>query len=289
VKPLNSASQPDRIHFGDVVEIDELGGFDFDWRGNLNPDGYLDKFTKVAEPIFALCKTPTELEEIIRAAYGRSLRDPQVVVRILDRSQRPLAILDGAIKQPMRLQIRRPVRLNELLVIGGGITDRASGEISILRPAFQSCEADGDTTVSISIRVEDILGGKAEANANILPGDIVTVGVVQSVYVVGGVNRPGRIDWREGATVTRVVASAGGVSDRGISGKVSIFRREAAGEKVIEADLARIVAGDEKDIEISPLDVIDVPFKGASRQDRPVFGGPTEGALPRSLPIRVID
>ena len=284
-----SPSSTDRIHFVDVVEIDELGGFDFDWRGSLNPEGYLDKFTKVAEPIFALCKTPTELEELVRKAYGRTLREPRVSVRILDRSQRPLAILDGAIRQPMRLQIRRAVRLSELIVIGGGLIDRASGEISILRPALQSCEDSADSTSSISVRVNDILSGNPEANPRILPGDIVTVGVVQSVYVLGGVNRPGRIDWREGSTVSRAVASAGGVSDRGVRGKVSIFRKGPPGEKVIEADLARIVAGDEKDIEILPLDIIDVPFKGAPPQTRPVLGGPTETSLPRSLPIRVVN
>ena len=281
----------EKIHFGDLVEIDELGGFDFDWRGRMNPEGYLDGFTKIADPVFALCKSPEELAEAVRAAYSRTLRDPKVTVRILDKGQRPVAIFDGAIRQPMRLQIRRTVRLTELAAISGGFTDRASGEISILRPPHQSCETSGDSAQLISVQISDILAGKPEANLNVLSGDIVTVKTVEPVYVIGGVNRPGKVDWRQGATVSRVVAVAGGVSDRGLSGRVTIFRRDATrNERIVDVDLDRVLSGKAEDPELSPFDIVDVPLRGDPKRTQPPVIGPEDAPIRReSLPLRVIN
>ena len=284
-------SASERIHIGDLIEIDELGGFDYDWRGQLNPEGFLAGFSKVTDPIFGRCKSPEELAEAIRAAYSKVLRDPRVRVRILDRSGRPPAFFEGAIKQPMRLQIRREVHLSELVVVGGGFTDRASGEVTVLRPENQSCESpEGEPTKLHSVKIADILSGDRAADLKILSGDIVTVQEVRPVYIVGGVVRPGKQDWRDGATVSRIVAAAGGVSKGGVAGKVSIFRRESGVSKVIDADLDAIIDGAAEDIKINPLDIIDVPLKGeARRSDPPVVEDQVIRTDRRVLPVRVID
>jgi len=279
----------EKIHVGDLIEVDELGGFDYDWRGRLNPEGFLDGFTKIVDPVFGLCKTPTQLAEAIRETYAKTLRDPKVVVRILDRSQRAVAIFDGAVRQPMRLQIRRPVKLTELAVISGGFTDKASGEITVLRPPNQSCDSTESTTTVRKIRISEILSGDPAADMFIRSGDIVTVELVESVYVIGGVNRPGRLDWREGATLSRVVAAAGGVSGRGVSGNVSIFRRDASGSIVINADLDKVISGAAKDIDIRPSDIVDVPLRGQPKRMTPPVAETSEVAQRQQLPLRVIN
>ncbi|MDI1241227.1 MAG: SLBB domain-containing protein [bacterium] len=286
------ADQPsdDLIHPGDLIEVDELGGFDYDWRGRLNPEGFLDGFTKIVDPIPALCRSPEQLAEAIRETYAKTLRDPRVIVRILDRSRRPLAILDGAIRQPMRLQIRRPVKISELAVVSGGFTDKASGEITILRPPNQSCDSPVTTTTVIKIRISEILAGNHEADIRVRSGDIVTVESVEPVYVTGGVNRPGRLDWREGATLSRIVAAAGGVTNRGVSGNVTIYRRVASDGQIIDADLDRVTSGKVDDVEILPFDIIDVPVRGArKRTSPPVVENVETGGRQQPLPLRVIN
>lgn len=286
-----SVSPTDRIHPGDLIEIDELGGFDYDWRGRLNPEGFLAGFTKVADPILGRCRTTAELAETVREAYSKVLRDPQVRVRILDRSERPVAYFEGAIKQPLRLQIRREVRLRELVVIGGGLTDRASGQVTVLRPEGQSCESpDGEPTQLHTVKIADILAGDRAADLKILSGDIVTVQEVQPVYVIGGIVRPGKVDWRDGATVSRIVAAAGGVIKGGLGGSVSIFRRDSGASRVINADLDAIMDGSASDIDIRPFDIIDVPLKGQPKRTiPPVVENINAPADRRTLPIRVID
>lgn len=281
----------ERIHTGDLIEVDELGGFDYDWRGQLNPEGFLAGFSKVADPIFGRCKAPEELAEAIRLAYSKVLRDPRVRVRILNRSGRPPAFFEGAIKQPMRLQIRRDLHLRELVVIGGGFTDRASGVVTVLRPQNQSCETPQDEPTKLhTVKIADILSGDRTVDVKILPGDIVTVPEVRPVYVIGGIGRPGKQDWRQGATVSRVIAAAGGVAKGGVAGSVSIFRRESGASKIIDADLDAIIDGSTPDIEVSPFDIIDVPLKGRPKRTLPpVVDDQSVRPDRRALPVRVID
>lgn len=278
------------IHLGDVIEVDELGGFDYDWRGRLNPEGFLDGFSKIVEPIYGLCRSPQQLADAIRESYSKTLRNPKVTVRILDRSQRPEAIFDGAIHQPLRLQIRRFVQLSELAVISGGFTDRAGGEITLLRPPNRSCGSRASEATVTKVRIAEILAGNPEANLTVRSGDIVTVESVKPVYVIGGVNKPGRIDWREGATLSRVVAAAGGVSNRGVAGAVSVYRRVGGESLVIEADLGAVVSGNSDDIGILPSDIIDIPFRGTPKRSAPpVVESVEPSGRKQPLPLRVID
>lgn len=285
-------SPSDRVHQGDLIEIDEVGGFEYDWRGRLNPEGFLDGPTRVSEPIFARCKTTSDLAETVARDYAKVLRDPKVTVRILDRSERALAYLDGAIKQPQKLQIKRDVFLNELIVIGGGFTDKTSGDITVFRPDGVSC--DGNETGGpkvINLKVSDILAGKPASNPKIVSGDIVTILSVQPIYVIGGVDSPGKAAWRDGMTVARAVAAAGGVSDRGVERRATIYRRDGTGSRSIEIDLTKISAGISPDEPLKPYDIIDVPMKGAAKRLLPpvIEDADNRPSRLRSAPLRIID
>jgi protein involved in polysaccharide export with SLBB domain len=133
------SDQANLVHFGDLLEVDVVGSYDYDWRGSLTPEGYLDGFDTIENQIYALCQTEGDLSAAVEKELAKTLRDPKVEVRILDRSNRAVAYLSGAVRSPKRFQIKRNVHLNELLVLSGGITDRSSGEISIFRPANLNC------------------------------------------------------------------------------------------------------------------------------------------------------
>ncbi|HLM60437.1 MAG TPA: hypothetical protein VK308_06525, partial [Pyrinomonadaceae bacterium] len=136
----NSKKESNPVHPGDLVEVDVIGSIEYDWRGTLTPEGFLEGGDYIENPIYALCRNEEEIALDIAKAYGKILRDPKVVVRILDRSNRPLALLYGAVKTPQRFQLKRPVFLNELLIVAGGLTEKISGEIQIFRPKNLSCQ-----------------------------------------------------------------------------------------------------------------------------------------------------
>ena len=297
-----SAVQAELVHFGDLIEVDFVGSYEHDWRGTITPEGFLDGLDYLDQQVYALCRSEREISSEIARQYGKILREPQVAVRILDRSNRAVAFVSGAVRTPQRFQIKRPVRLNELLVLTGGITDRSSGEISIFRPPKLSCTEPkknaGDEFVkasqpggaeTINIRIAEILRGDPAANPQILSGDIVTVSEALPVYMIGGVNSPQQIPLRNELTLSRAIATAGGLSKEG-SRNVTIFRREGRESKVISADLDKIAAGADDPV-LKPFDVVDVPLKGKPARARPpvIENRRTSGLSLVGLPLRVVD
>ena len=300
------------IHFGDLIDVDVIGSFEFDWRGTLTPEGYLSGFDKIPEPIHGLCRSEAELAALIAKEYGKFLRDPRVVVKVLDRSNRPVSVLEGAVKTPQRFQIKRPVFLNELLIVAGGLNDRASGEIRIFRPQGLNCVGEkesgpndpaaggdpekfikasrGNGPVTLNIRISDLLRGDKQANPQILSGDIITVAEAPPIYVIGGVNTPKQLSSRSQFTLTRAIASAGGLAKEALE-KVVIFRRRGRDSQIIEADLKRIRAGLEADPVLEAFDIVDVSQKGREkRKTAPIVdsAGSDQGKN-AILPLRIVD
>ncbi len=307
-------SELNLIHPGDLIDIDVIGSVEYDWRGSLTPEGFLDGVDYAESPIYAFCRSEESVAAEVSKAYSRILRDPKVVVKILDRSNRPLSLLYGAVRTPQRLQIKRPILLNELLILAGGLTDKASGNIQIYRPGSLNCRnqtekpvgmnigvsvnleksaiADSDNKANyINIRTSDLLKGKKEANPQILSGDIITVQEAESVYVIGGVVNPGQVFLNGQLTLSRAVDSVGGIAKGGDDGKITVFRREAGESKIIEADLEKIRKMPADDILLRASDIVEVARRGSEKRKFPPILGTSEVGQKTApnLPLRVID
>ncbi len=294
----SATDQPtDLIHLGDLVDVDIVGSTEYDWRGLLTPEGYLDGFDDLPEPIFAKCRSEADIAKAIADAYSRILRDPKVVVRIVDRSNRAITRLDGAVRTPSRFRIQRTARLNELIAVAGGITDSASGEIRIQRPKGLSCPGSAPDPATERpdmriIKIADILAGSEDANPIITSGDIITVLDAYPIYVIGGVMRPGRIDSRNKVTLSRAIAIAGGLSSNSAETEITIFRRSEGRTARITADLKSIDKGTSSDVELRPFDIVDIPLKGGRDRRLPTDLDRVEQRLGNDLvqmPLRVLD
>ena len=302
----------DLIHIGDLIDVDIIGSSEFDWRGSLTPEGFLDGINFVDEPIYALCQTKEKIAAEIVRGYEKLLRNPEAAVRIIDRSRRPVSLIYGAVKTPQRFQIKRPVRLNELLILSGGISEKAGGEIQILRSPDLSCSArrepgersenatDAGGSVSpkpeagpqyINIKISDLLKGKPESNPLILTGDVVTVIESKPIYVTGGVNNPKQINARAELNVARAVAAAGGLAKNADPKKIIVFRRENAETKTFEINLDEIKSGQADDFMLRAFDIVEVTQKGSAKNRYAPFSVEDEDrkTSSQSLPLRVID
>lgn len=296
------------IYFGDLIDVDILGSTEFDWRGTLNPEGFLDAIDFIEEPVYALCRSEEAIAADVAKGFSKFLRNPQVVVKILDRSGRAVSYLYGAVKSPQRFQIERPVRLNELLIIAGGIDEKASGEIQIIRTNRLNCgngepdNAESTGTVNIpvnqkeigtktfNINISDLIKGKGEANPVILNGDIITVAEAEPIYVTGGVANPRKINARSQMTVSKAIASAGGFTKNADLTNIVIYRRRKSESQIIEVDFEKIKANPSEDIVLQKFDIIEVAEKGsAKRKFSPVIKVFESGIKPLELPLRIIE
>jgi len=280
-----------RVHSGDLIDIHVVGNTEYDWRGKINPEGFIDGFDRIPKQIYALCRTESDIASEITSELSAILREPMTEVKIVDISQRPIATIEGAVAIPTRFQIKRPVTLAELIVSAGGITDRSSGNISIIRPAGLSCIGDGKTTERFDIEISKILLGQVEANPIIVSGDIITVGEAFPIFLVGAVATQGKLEYRPSMTIARAISSAGGATKEANLGEIKIFRRSGGSGEAISVDLQKVVAGSETDVPLKPFDIIDVPFKGKPPRRLPPIAeidqySSTERA---KYPLRIIE
>ncbi len=298
-RPASSQTNSNLIHFGDLIDVDVVGSFEYDWRGTLTPEGFLDGMDKIENQIYGLCRSEGEVAVAIAKEY-RALRDPKVIVKILDRSNRAVAFLDGAVKFPQRFQVRRRVLLNELIILSGGITDRSSGEIRIFRPQSLNClkktlpsadASDEKASQTLTIAISDLLAGSEDANPAIFSGDIVTVVEAAPVFLIGGVNVPKQISLRVETTLSRAIAMAGGLAKEGVADRIRIFRRDGKASKVIEASLKKILAKQAEDPILQAYDVVEVEQKGRGSRKLPpaIESNVPAGSRLSKLPLRIVD
>lgn len=249
--------------------------------------------------------TTGELQEHLRKFYTKYKRNPQVVVKVKEYNSQPVAI-NGAIMRPGQFQMRRPVRLLELLQFyAGGPTERNGGRIQIARmPALGECDspqtpagtvpqaAQGEDAYEpqfLLLNLTDTLKGDEAANPYLQPGDVITLPEAKEAYVIGNVLRPGSVMLKDDKlTVTRAIAMVGGTMPDTKKGSVRIIRQDPGGgsQQEIPVDLAAIDKHKAEDVLLRPNDIIEVPVSGGKRLFRTLMGTvvPSVG----NLPVQVI-
>jgi polysaccharide biosynthesis/export protein len=276
----------------DAMEVDECGMIPL-----------LSVQNEAQSQVKAAGFTTSELQEQLRKFYTKYKRNPQVVVKVKEYNSQPVAI-NGAVMRPGQFQMRRPVRLLELLnFYAGGPTERNGGRIQIARiPMLGDCASAQEVAAVLNAQGEDVyaprffifnlsdtLKGEERSNPYLQPGDVITLPEAKEAYVIGNVLRPGPILLKDdNLTVTRALAMAGGKMPDTKDDKVRIIRPNPGGgeSQEIPVDLSAIKNHKAEDVLIRANDIIEVPVSGGKRLLRSLVGTvvPTVG----NLPVQVI-
>lgn len=294
---------------GDVLDVRVFGQPELSSTVQVDGDGNLSSLPFLEKPIVAKCRTDKEIQKDITIAYSKFINNPQVSVRISERNSRQPATVFGAVRQPTRIEMKRKVRLNELMAVSGGFTERASGTIQILHTEPLMCPEPGEevqaapidgTRIPLQIvKIADLRAGKVEANPVIRPGDYVLVTEAEPVYITGSVMSPGGVYLRDQLMLSRALAMVGGTRKEARLSDVRIYRQVpgSANQEVITVDVSAIKKNQKPDFLLQPYDVIEVPEAGmfsSSRIGSTLIGALTGGlasavtATGTYLPTRVI-
>jgi polysaccharide biosynthesis/export protein len=194
---------------------------------------------------------PTIENELRERLSQGFLKNPQVGVIVEQyRSQQVFVI--GEVRQPGSLQFTGAMTVLEALARAGSTTDRASNEALIVRPPAGAAPPDAAAIVRaqqpntsgaevIQIDLQGLQSGALSQNFTLHGGDTIFVPRVPSVFVSGHVNTAGEYPIRKGMTVRQVLALAGGVTDRGSTGRIQIIRKIDGQERTIGANLQDLV------------------------------------------------
>jgi polysaccharide export outer membrane protein len=278
---------------GDVIDVRVFGQPELTSTVQVDGDGNLSALPFLESPIKAKCRSDKDVQKDIAAAYAKFINNPQVSVRISERNSRQPATVFGAVRQPTRVEMKRKVRLNELMAVSGGFTERAAGTIQILHTEPLMCPEPGEEAEALPIdgtriplqivKISDLRAGKVEANPVIRPGDYVLVTEAEPVYITGAVMSPGGIYLREQLMLSRALAMVGGVRKEAKLSDVRIYRQVpgSPNQEVIHVDLAAIKKNQKPDFPLQPYDVIEVSEAGMFSSSR--IGSTLMGALTGGL------
>jgi polysaccharide export outer membrane protein len=175
--------------------------------------------------------TLRDIEQALRTKLSDGFfKNPQVSVSVEQyRSQRIFVV--GEVRVPGPYPIVGDMTLIEALARAGSTTEHAAGEVLIVRsgsgvrPSGPVLPEPGSGTEVLRVDVKALQSGQLAENPSLRDGDTIFVPRAESVYVFGQVHNPGAYTLQpRTTTVLQALSLAGGVTDRGSTGRIRIAR-----------------------------------------------------------------
>jgi polysaccharide export outer membrane protein len=238
-----SAQTDYTIGVQDVVTITVYDQADLSGKFTVENDGSMTfpLLGRIKIAGMTLRSLEEELEKRLSDGY---LRNPQVSAAVdTYRSQRIFVM--GEVRAPGAYQLAGEMTIIEAIARAGSTTPAAADEAMLVRPkegktAGPVLPTDDDSTI-IRINLREIQEGALSQNIQLRDGDTLLVQKARSVYVFGQVKAPGAYAVDKDTTVLQALSLAGGVTDRGSTGRIKIIRTVDGKKKEIKVKLSDLV------------------------------------------------
>ena len=181
------------------------------------------------------------------------LKEPHVNVYVKEYTHQEI-VVQGHVNKPGVYPAFGPMRLFDVLVDAGGISQTAGNRVTITRA--------GSTADQVTLTSDP--AKSAQTNVEILPGDVVTVARAGIVYIIGEVNRPGGYvvqggdDAKSLSAVQAIALAAGPTHTASLKG-TRLIRRTPDGIREIPLPIEKMLKGKVEDVELSPDDILFIP------------------------------
>lgn len=183
----------------------------------------------------------SKLETILEANI---LPKATVSVQVIEFASKPISVV-GAVVRPGRIGATGTTTLIQAITQAGGLTANHGKELYVLRTARNGLSEQ------VAIDIDELMiTGNSDLNIPLAPNDLVNVPIDTpiTIYILGEVMKPGKVQFRSSQTPTllQAIADAGGQTDR--AGRYAIVKRIVNGkEKQIEVNYRKVINGDQAD------------------------------------------
>lgn len=174
--------------------------------------------------------TLREVEKLLRERLADGyFKNPQVSVAVEQyRSQRVFIV--GEVRSPGTYPLTGDMTLIEALSKAGSTTQTAAGVAVVVRPKSGKEIAgpvmpEGENSADVTnVDIRALQSGRLSQNVILRDGDTIYVPQAEQLYVFGQVRSPGSYIIQRETTVLQALSLAGGVTDRGATGRIRIVR-----------------------------------------------------------------
>ena len=133
----------------------------------VRPDGKIS--TPLVDDMQASGKTPSQLGADMETVLGEYLRTPEVSVIVTAQGAANQIQVIGEVNNPQSLSYRDGLRLLDVLVAVGGLTDFAAGNRANLVRQTQNGQAE------CRVKLKNLVSGDMSHNINVYPGDVLVI------------------------------------------------------------------------------------------------------------------
>jgi polysaccharide biosynthesis/export protein len=209
-----------RLGAGDVVRISVFQNPDLTLETRVTEAGLVSYPLLGSVRIGGLTVTAAERLVADGLRNGNFVRNPQVTLVVLQVRGNQASVL-GQVNRPGRFPIEvADMRLTDLLAMAGGTA--ANGADTVVLTGVRNGQP---LRQEIDLPTVFAAGSSAASNPLILNGDTVWVDRQPIVYIYGEVQRPGPLRLERGMTLMQVLASGGGLNQRGTERGIRVHRR----------------------------------------------------------------
>jgi polysaccharide export outer membrane protein len=249
IMPLVASAADYVIGEGDGLDIAVWGVKDLTFPAKVRPDG------KITVPglgdVQASGLTPANMQTALAARLKTLVKNPIVTVSVSQITNSKVYIFGGGIKSGV-MDLHQRITLLQLLCTLGEVKTADFKKAYLLRNGkkikenFHRLFIDGD--ISDDLQLES--------------GDSIFIPLVQdkNVYVLGAVNLPKAIDYRDGMRVMEAILEAGGFTKFASQNDTQVRRKEAKGDVSIPVRAKEIISSGkmEQNIKLNPGDYVIV-------------------------------
>ncbi|MBV5339598.1 MAG: polysaccharide biosynthesis/export family protein [Deltaproteobacteria bacterium] len=208
---------------GDVLDIFVWGVKELNVSVKVRPDG------KITIPGIGDVKasgfTPPGLQKLLTEKLKELVKNPNVTVTVRDITNSKVYIFGGGVKS-VAYDLNRSTTLLQLLCNVGDVRSADLKRAYVLRNG-KKIKADFHKL---------FINGEISEDMVIESSDSIYIPLLldKSVYVLGAVNNPKFIEYRDGMTVMQAILEAGGFSKFAKQNDTTILRNEGGKEVIIQ-------------------------------------------------------
>jgi len=234
---------------GDGLDIAVWGVKDLTFSVKVRPDG------KITVPglgdVSASGQHPVDLQSSLSTKLKELVKNPIVTVTVSDITNSKVYIFGGGVKAGVYDLLRRTTLLQLLCTIGE-VKNADLKQSYLLRNGKR---IKGDF-------YKLFISGETENDILLEPGDSLFMPLLmdKSVYVLGAVNLPKAIEYRDGMTVMEAILESGGFTKFASQNNTQIRRKEAGIEVSLPVRAKEILLDGkmEQNVKLKPGDYIIV-------------------------------
>jgi polysaccharide biosynthesis/export protein len=247
--PLSAFAGDYVIGEGDLLDVAVWGVKELSFPAKVRPDG------KITVPglgdVSASGQTPAALQATLTVRLKELVKNPIVTVAVSGITNSKVYIFGGGVKSGVFELLQRSTLLQLLCTLGEVKSADLKKSYLLrngkkIRENFHALFIGGDTSVDIQLESGDSI--------------FLPLLLDKSVYVLGAVNMPKAIEYREGLTVMEAILESGGFTKFASQNDTLIRRKEAETDLSIPVKAKEITQSGnmEQNVKLKPGDYIIV-------------------------------